>query len=435
MRDMNKHFDRIIVSAEDRFLDFWPTVSTAWQLHFGIKPTLALVTHSELSDEVVQKLTQFGDVMLFKAVPFVPIQNQAKLVRFIAASYFPDEVCTIEDIDTIPLQSQFVNDRLSQRKKGKILAVGKEVYDNSEHQGKFPISQLTSEGRNFGRLFNPKGLDYEQFIRSLVGLRIFDQKENVANAPEEFSDESLIRALIQINEMQVDVQHVERNVDAKRQWIDRTWWGIDKSKLRRGEYVICNFFRPFRENFHFFEDVLEYTYKRKVSLEEACILREVPELNNFGGSGVEKVVIDHIKSLVDQGSNVVELGAGLVSTRELSKHYNLFSIEQDSNYCGLYKDVNYIYAPISGNWYDSEIVKSGLPNNISCVLVDGPLGKGLRKGILENLHLFQVSKNGIWVFHDTWRPEEKQLAEDVARALNCKIKHFENEDYYSILYR
>ena len=119
-------FDRVIVSCDDsHFKEFWPIVSKAWNNYFPDKKvTLAFVTDREDDDPLVQKMKNYGDVYLFPLVDGIPTANLAKMSRHILACNFNDEVCMIEDIDTIPLQVDFINRILSQREPNKILFVG-----------------------------------------------------------------------------------------------------------------------------------------------------------------------------------------------------------------------------------------------------------------------------------------------------------------------
>lgn len=254
-------FDRIIVSSDDSpyFLDFWPIVSIAWNKYFGVRPTLALVTKKNMSDDFVRHLSKFGDVVVVPQFDSIPIANQAKLARFFVASMFDNEVCMIEDIDTIPLQSDYVISKTSQRMKDRILAVGKEIHPEI---GKFPISNITAEGYLFKKIFNPNSVSYDQAINDLIGLRIFDHKEDLMNDPTSFSDESLIRALIHVRGMQSYVQDVSRDVDIRKNWVDRSWWAIDENKLTAGEYVCCNFLRPLSENFSYVRPIIDHILER-----------------------------------------------------------------------------------------------------------------------------------------------------------------------------
>lgn len=268
------YFDKVIVSSDDSpmFLNFWPIVCQAWKKYFDITPTLAFVSNRDVSDSLVKKLLSFGEVVIVPEIPGIPKANQAKIARFLVASMFDDKVCTIEDIDTIPLETKYIENRLIRRPRNKILAVGREVLENTEHHGKFPISHITAEGSKFKDLFNPESLKYEDAVNLLIGIKIFDLKEDIMNRPENFSDESLVRALIHKNNLQDSIYNVRRDVDPKNDWIDRSWWNIDNEKLSNGGYVCCNFLRPFKENMHQFTPIINHIYENNPNLNELLVL-------------------------------------------------------------------------------------------------------------------------------------------------------------------
>lgn len=244
---MKLPFDKVVVSSDDSpvFLNFWPIVCASWKKYFGITPTLAFVSNRDENDHLVRRLKSCGEVVLVPEVENIPRANQAKIARFYVASKLKDQVCLIEDIDTVPLKPDYVLDRLSKRESGKILAIGREIH---VEPGKFPISNVTSEGENFAKLFNPHELGFKEFVESLIGLKVFDRKEDPSNSPDRFSDESLIRALVKINNVEDLMQHIDRNSDPMVDWIDRSWWRIDEERLRNNSYTSCNFIRPFKEN-------------------------------------------------------------------------------------------------------------------------------------------------------------------------------------------
>lgn len=261
-------FDRVVVSVDENpnFIDFVPVVSQAWKKFFPeAKLAIAFVTSRNLDDPVVQAVAQHGDMFLFPRISEIPSANQAKVARHVLAGMFPDEVCMIEDIDTIPLQRKFFEERTSHHVPGKLLAVGREVY-GTEHPDKFPISTMTAEGRVFAGILNPMGLQYLPLFQSFYNL---EEKAGINYYPAFFSDESLFRYLLR--KWPGEVVHIERGVDIRRDWIDRSWWGIDQQRLVAGEYVTCNFLRNLRQNFIEMKPVLDYIYEKDVSLTDVIL--------------------------------------------------------------------------------------------------------------------------------------------------------------------
>lgn len=276
-------FDRVIVSCDDsQFKEFWPIVCKAWEKYFPhAKISLAFVTNRDENDELVKKMKNHGDVHLFPVVDGIPTANLAKMARHILAGNFGDEICMIEDIDTIPLQTQFVIDKVSQRQVGKLLFVGREVYNgNGTDEGKFPISNITGESSLFRKIVNPNNLPYVDLFKSWCDVRVFDHKESINNIPDltglnGFSDESLWRVLLHEYKLgQDEFCFIDRGVDVRKYWIDRSWWKIDENMLVNDEYVCCNFLRPFSQNYTHIEPIVKYIYNNQDIKKEDVVLTD-----------------------------------------------------------------------------------------------------------------------------------------------------------------
>ena len=123
-----------------------------------------------------------------------------------------------------------------------------------------------------------------------------------------------------------------------------------------------------------------------------------------------------------QGSSILEFGSG-VGSIELSKKYQLISIEHDSKWIGL-SSGTYIHAEIIQNqvsnkysevgWYDIEKLQN-LPSYVDLILIDGPPGDIGRSGIL---HFLNELPECTWIIiDDTDRLKEKNLAEQIIERL------------------
>ena len=261
-------FDRIIVSTDENpmFLQFVPIVAKAWSKYFPEKKlSIAFISDRSEDDELVVRMRNYADVRIFNTIPGIPTANQAKISRHILAAEYKDEVCMIEDMDTIPLQRKFFEDRTSTYTDG-VIVVGSEVYDGTPHEGKFPMSTMTAKGEVFKTIINPDDLLYEDLIKSFIGVSKFDNKEAVEIRPDVFSDESLMRVLLSI--WDGPIYKVRRDVNIRFDWIDRSWWYIDLDRLHSDQYVTCNFLRPFNTNYEAIKPIADYIFGKNMSIDE-----------------------------------------------------------------------------------------------------------------------------------------------------------------------
>ena len=85
----------------------------------------------------------------------------------------------------------------------------------------------------------------------------------------------------------------------------------------------------------------------------------------IGSWSISERCIELISELIPDGSTLLELGSGH-ATYTLQNKYNVYSIEQDSNWINKYP-VKYIHAPIVNDWYDANIVKKEIPKKCYCI--------------------------------------------------------------------
>jgi len=147
----------------------------------------------------------------------------------------------------------------------------------------------------------------------------------------------------------------------------------------------------------------------------------------WGGSGIEQVVYGFILGRINPTETIVEFGAGDVSTLVLRTYYNLYSVEHNEEFCGKYDGVNYIYAPIKDGWYDIDVLKKQLPKNPSLVLIDGCN----RLKHLEHLDL--LSKETLYIIHDTYRDAEIELTQELAKWKGVEPRFITECDYFGIV--
>jgi len=112
----------------------------------------------------------------------------------------------------------------------------------------------------------------------------------------------------------------------------------------------------------------------------------------FDTTCLSPVVFDFIRSILPDGSTMVEIGSGYMSHR-FAEYYEVYSIEDDEKWicrCSLCLPIHYIYAPRKNNFYDEDAIRSGLPEKYDFLLWDGPWLDKIRPEFLKHLHLFNL---------------------------------------------
>lgn len=253
-------FERVILScdANPKYSDFWPIVRRVWKKLFGVEVFLGLVA----DDHHGTAMPHQNDIYRVTPVSGIPIANQAKVARYWIASLFGDDISTmINDIDLLPLDKAHVLNLVGNRPKDTLVTIGSELYTGAE-SGKFMAGYLTAEARIFRALTDPKGLGWEDWIKSFVGLRQFDSKEDISNPihsedPNCFSDESLLRYLLWKNP--VSVQHRRMPF-----WpytdgaLCRSNWKLDPDKLKAGYYKEAHLLRPYRDHVAKIQPIIDH---------------------------------------------------------------------------------------------------------------------------------------------------------------------------------
>lgn len=241
---------RVILSSnfDERYIQFWPFVAKAWKRWFNCHVTLGLLINDK---DIVdyEYLRQFGEVKCFREDPTLPSANQAKVIRFLTAMEYPNEVCMMNDIDMLPLTDRYYTNILRQFKEEHLLLVGCDTYNGTPDEGKCPFGYMTATGATYREVINPGALENSDLLNSWIGLRIFDDKEDISlkihnENPKCFSDESLIRALIKKHNFK-RVQYFPRGFVVGVDSIDRGNWKIDYMKLRQNEYIESHMLRPY----------------------------------------------------------------------------------------------------------------------------------------------------------------------------------------------
>ena len=109
---------------------------------------------------------------------------------------------------------------------------------------------------------------------------------------------------------------------------------------------------------------------------------------NLNGWAISTELFEWMLQNIPKGSTILELGSGR-GTKELVKHYTVYSVEHDSKWLNLVPQTNYIYAPLVDGWYNVDVLKEKLPEKYDVLLIDGPPAEK-RVNILKHLSLFNT---------------------------------------------
>ena len=137
--------------------------------------------------------------------------------------------------------------------------------------------------------------------------------------------------------------------------------------------------------------------------------------DNLNGFAISDEMFDWITNNLEKGKIILEFGSGN-GTKELTKHWEVHSVEQDLKWVGVAKDSTYIHSPIKGGWYDADIVFKNIPKHYDLLIIDGPGGSDLRPGI--DIHFDRLKTNIPIILDDTHRIKDKNHAIQLAETLN-----------------
>lgn len=121
---------------------------------------------------------------------------------------------------------------------------------------------------------------------------------------------------------------------------------------------------------------------------------------------------DIVQHLPERGAKLLEIGSGQ-TTRIFTYFAEVWSIEDQERFLGL-SPSHYIYAPIIDEWYDTDVLRSELPEEYHVLLVDGPSSEtGNRLKLIQHFNLF---KKDVPIFvDDVNRPEEMHLLKEISK--------------------
>lgn len=188
---------KIILSSDSNlfYLGCWSIALQVWKKAFGITPTLVFISNDITLFNQLKKTSK--DIILLKPESNVDIGIQAKISRMYIASQFPCETILLGDIDIIPLNIEQLKNKITNTSEEYLTSCGGNAYENTDDQGKFPMSLLTGKGSVFQKIVNPRNLEYKDLLNEWGNIvNPIDGKESVFQPFHKFSDESLLRYLV-----------------------------------------------------------------------------------------------------------------------------------------------------------------------------------------------------------------------------------------------
>jgi len=189
----------------------------------------------------------------FDPIKGIDTGNQAKIIRYFLACNYGNSICVMNDVDIIPLCRKYFEKRLSRRVRENLLTVGSEWYGN----GKFPTPWCTGEGYLFSQFVNPLYFEWEQFITWTGNVSKIDGKESISLPFGKFSDESLIRSML--NRRPVPVINLKKYPKNKIPiYAVSRHHAVNVKRLHAGKYIEGHHLFPFNKYGHLLMEIVKY---------------------------------------------------------------------------------------------------------------------------------------------------------------------------------
>jgi hypothetical protein len=269
MSEEKQHYIITTTNEKSTYYTFLPSVYQMWKKFIpNCKFVLGLIADSPEDSAFTQRIKQFCDEFHnFPTIKYVDSGVQAKVTRmWLAAQYESDDIiCTIVDIDLYLFNFKWFLDNIQPAfaedpADAKFVAIGHNGYADTDADGKWPMPYTTASSNIWKRITNRKDIENYQkwflYYNSVTGP--IDGKESVTNDFSAFSDESLLRWMLESHPDQEYVERIFHKVDREGyskmvapKRIDRGWWqkSFDLKKLFSGYYIDSFPLRPFNDNF------------------------------------------------------------------------------------------------------------------------------------------------------------------------------------------
>lgn len=267
---MIEHYIITTTNYNNTYYSFLPSIYRMWKQYIpNCKFVLGFVDDRKDNDknnDFIKKLNNYSDeLIIFKNKKMIDSGILAKTLRMYIATKYEKHICSVVDIDQYLLNFEWFQNKIKEAYNDKFVTIGMNLYSNTSEQGKFPMSFTTAKSFLWNEIINPNNLSYESWINYICNIKDpIDNKEFLTNNFNNFSDESLLRYLINRN-LKYDrrnIIHCEIREDGKFmrcfKRVDRSNWNIDINKLYNSYYIDSQPLRPFNTNYENIKPLLQY---------------------------------------------------------------------------------------------------------------------------------------------------------------------------------
>jgi len=264
-----------ITSADPSFnyLSYLPLVAKSCTLKSKSDLLLVLNLPTYFSKNLPQFCSKWTKLKVYELLPGIDPRVQAKISRMWAATEeeFYDNFITLCDIDMVQLDDS--REKVLEQFRGESLV--KWGFDHPSYQvdpdiGKWPMDGTSAKGKIFQQIVNPKKISFNSAVQEWQKNSIFDLRARPFNAFESFSDESLLKVLLDKVTSEIPTVNVSRLIYERKMLSSR----LDKAEkqpffaksfLVRREIHEFHGPRPFNHRTRIGREIL---YQLEISLKE-----------------------------------------------------------------------------------------------------------------------------------------------------------------------
>jgi precorrin-6B methylase 2 len=98
-------------------------------------------------------------------------------------------------------------------------------------------------------------------------------------------------------------------------------------------------------------------------------------------------MFDWLNDNLPNGSKILEFGSG-TGTIELTKSFDVTSIEDNEEWLYLAQDSTYIYAPLVNDWYDWQALEILQDETFEAIIIDGPYNTADRIHLIDWINVY-----------------------------------------------